>query len=111
MLNTKEENVEVPDYGFLGTTHGYMAGTGLYGTWIVTTCTIDKDAVRLRFANDTGGDVQNARLTLQGDTALLFEATGSNALRYVVKRKLVKAPSTMVFHRPGRAKASAPQKR
>ena len=111
VLNTKEENVEVPDYGFLGTTHGYMAGTGLYGTWIVTTCAIDKDAVRLRFANDTGGDVQNARLTLQGDTALLFEATGSNALRYVVKRKLVKAPSTMVFHRPGRAKASAPQKR
>ena len=106
VLDTQAESIEVPDYSFLGTTHGYMAGTGLYGTWIVTTCTIDKDVVRLRFANDTGGDVQNVRLTLQGDTALLFEATGTNALRYVVKRKLVKAPSTMVFHRPRQTKAS-----
>ncbi len=100
VLDTQNESIEVPDYGFLGPTHGYMAGSGIYGTWIVTTCTRQKNVLTVRLANDTGGDAQTAQLTLKGDTALTYEAVGGNALRYVVKRKLVKAPSTFIFHRP-----------
>ncbi len=98
-LNLYEENMDVPNFSFLGKTHGYMDGKGLYGTWILTRCQIKKGTASLRFSNDIGSDSQDVSLTMNADSTYSFHTLNGNALRKAVGRKLVKISGDMVFLR------------
>ncbi len=98
-LNLYEENMDVPNFSFLGKTHGYMNGKGLYGTWILTRCSIKKQTATLRFSNDIGSDSQDVSLTMNADSTYSFHAVNGNALRKAEGRKLVKIAGDMTFRR------------
>ncbi len=101
-LNLYEENMDVPNFSFLGKTHGYMDGKGLYGTWILTRCSVKKNTATLRFSNDIGSDSQDVSLTLNADSTYSFHAINGNALRKAEGRKLVKITGDMTFNRFGK---------
>lgn len=97
-LNLYEENLTVPNFGFLGKVHGYMDGN-IYGTWMLITHKIEGNKATLRFSNDIGSDSQNIEFTLNPDGTYTYKAVGGNDIRRAVKRKLVKVTGDMLFRR------------
>lgn len=96
VLNLYEENVSVPNFAFLGKTHGYMSG-GIYGTWIIVSHTIEGKKATIRLSNDIGSDSQNIDLEQVNDSTFSYHARGGNAIRRAVGRKLVKVTGEMTF--------------
>lgn len=99
VLNLYEEDVEVPNFGFLGPMHGYMSGRGIYNTWMLVRHEVKGDEATLRFSNDIGSDAQDVEFRRNADGTYSFHATGGNALRKAVGRKLVKISGDMTFRR------------
>ena len=97
-LNLYEETLEAPGFSFLGTMNGYMKD-GIYGTWMITKCTIKKNTAIIRFSNDIGSDAQDIEFTLNNDSTYSYHAVGGNAIKRAVGRKLVKVTGDMVFKR------------
>ena len=97
-LNLYEENVDIPNFSFLGKTHGYMNGN-IYGTWMLVKHEIDEHKATLRFSNDIGSDTQIVLLTLNPDQTYTYEALHGNAIRKAIGRKLVKTTNHMIFKR------------
>ncbi len=97
-LNLYEESLEAPGFSFLGKMHGYMRD-GIYGTWMVTKCSIKKNTATIRFSNDIGSDSQDIVLKLLPDSTYSYHAVGDNAIRRAEGRKLVKVTGDMVFKR------------
>ncbi|MCD8266693.1 MAG: hypothetical protein LUC33_06005 [Prevotellaceae bacterium] len=95
-LDLYEESVDVPGMGMFGPMNGYLAGKGVYGVWMVTSCRIvsDKEAL-IHLSNDQGSETQPVRLTLTSDSTCLFEQTNGNVIKKAVNRKLVKIPSKL----------------
>lgn len=101
-LDLDEETISVPGMSFLGDTHGYLDGKSnnhVYGVWMLIRHSIEGNKAKLRFSNDIGSDSQDILLTQVNDSTFTFNATGSNSLRKVEGRKLVKIPSTMTLYR------------
>ncbi len=98
-LNPQEETIEVPGLGFLDKTHGYMAGTGVYGTWLVTSCKTEKKTLLLRLSNDMGSDSQTVHFRQLNDSVYEYSAVGPNAVRRAKGRRLVKADNVIHFRR------------
>ena len=96
-LDAYQESVEVPGLSFLGKTHGYLNGMGIYGVWMITHCKKQGDAVQLRFSNDTGSDAQTILFKQINDSTFLYKATGGNVIKKVQNRKLVKIEDTLEF--------------
>lgn len=97
-LNLYEEKLEAPGFSFLGKMHGYMKD-GIYGTWMVTKCSVKKNTAHIRFSNDIGSDAQDIEFTLNNDSTYTYRAIGNNAIRRAVGRKLVKVTGDMLFKR------------
>lgn len=97
-LNLYEENIEIPNFSFLGDTHGYMNGK-IYGTWMLVKHEIKDNIATLRFTNDIGSDTQVIAFTHNADGTFTYEALHGNAIRKAVGRKLVKTTGHMVFKR------------
>lgn len=97
-LNLYEESVEVPNFSFLGKMHGYMCD-GIYGTWMITKCSIQGKKAKIRFSNDIGSDSQDVEFVQQTDSTYSYRAVGGNAVRRAVGRKLVKFTDQMTFVR------------
>ena len=97
-LDLSGDNLIVPGYEFLGKTKGYMCGD-IYGLWLLTSSKIEKGKTLLRFSNDSGSDSQSILFSQQSDSVFLYEAIDGNAVKKVVKRKLVKIPSKMLFYK------------
>ena len=97
-LNLYEENITVPGFSFLGTMHGYMRD-GIYGTWMITKCSIKGNKAKIRFSNDIGSDSQDVEFTQLSDSTYRYHATGGNAVKRAVGHKLVKITDEMTFVR------------
>lgn len=97
-LDLSGDNLIVPGYEFLGKTKGYMCGD-IYGMWLLTSSKMEKGKTLLRFSNDSGSDSQSILFSQQSDSVFLYEAIDGNAVKKVVKRKLVKIPSKMLFYK------------
>lgn len=97
-LNLYEESLEAPGFSFLGKMHGYMRD-GIYGTWMVTKCSVKKNTATIRFSNDIGSDIQDIEFKLLPDSTYSYHAVGGNAIRRAEGRKLVKVTGDMVFKR------------
>lgn len=98
-LDLYDESIEVPAFEFLGTTHGYLHGN-VYGVWFVTRATVSGRTATVHLSNEFGSEAQTVKLTLQGDTALLYQAEGSLVIKRVGEgRKLIKLPQNMTFTR------------
>lgn len=98
-LNLYEETVDVPNFSFLGKMHGYMSGSGIYGTWMITKCSIKNNKATIRFSNDIGSDTQDIVLTQNADSTYSYHAVDGNNIRRAVGHKLVKVTGDMVFRR------------
>lgn len=101
-LDLDAETVSIPGMSFLGDTHGYLDGKTnyhVYGVWMLIRHSVEGNKAKLRFSNDIGSDSQDVTLTQVNDSTFEFNATGTNSLRKVEGRKLVKIPSTMTLHR------------
>ena len=98
-IDSEEESIAVPGYSFLGNTHGYLSGRGVYGMWIITKVENAKGGLRIRMSNDTGADAQTVDLRTEGDSILTYKAIGTNNVKKAVGRKLVKITDTMTFRR------------
>lgn len=96
-LDPEEESIEVPGYSFFGKTHGYMSGTGVYGTWLIISCEVKDSVAKIRFSNDTGSDSQTIKLTRSDSLTYEYKAVGGNNVRKAAGRKLVKIGDTFVF--------------
>ncbi len=97
-LNLYEENISVPGFSFLGKMHGYMRD-GIYGTWMITKCSIKGNKAKIRFSNDIGSDSQDVEFTQLSDSTYHYHAMGGNAVKRAVGRKLVKVTDEMTFIR------------
>ncbi len=97
-LNLYEKTLTAPGFDFLGTMHGYMSGN-IYGTWMLTRHEIKGKTAHLRFSNDIGSDAQDIEFTQTSDSTYQYRATGGNAIRRAVGRKLVKVTDLMEFKR------------
>ena len=97
-LNLYENTLTAPGFDFLGTMHGYMSGN-IYGTWMLTRHEIKGKTAHLRFSNDIGSDAQDIEFTQTSDSTYQYRATGGNAIRRAVGRKLVKVTDLMEFKR------------
>lgn len=98
-LDLYEESVEAPGLGFLGKMHGCMFGRGVYGTWLVTSATIDGSTATIRMSNDTGADAQTILFRQQTDSLFTYKASGGNNVRKAQGRKLVKIEEDLIFRR------------
>lgn len=98
-LDAYEESVSVPNMDFLGKLNGYMSGRGVYGVWLITSCSVDKGKVTIRLSNDTGSDAQAVIFTMLNDSTFRYSAVGNNVVKKAVGRKLVKIDSQMIFKR------------
>lgn len=104
-LDLNNESIEIPGMSFLGETHGYLDGTTnnhVYGVWMLIRHSVEGNKAKLRFTNDIGSDSQDIVLTLVNDSTLEYNAVGSNSIRKVEGRKLVKIPASMTLHRTNR---------
>ncbi len=95
-LNLHEETIDVPGMDIFGPMNGYMAGKGVYGTWMVTSFTIKDDhTATLRLSNDQGSETQSIRLTWKNDSTYLMELQDGVVVKRAVNKKLVKLPPRM----------------
>lgn len=98
-LNLYERNLKAPGFDFLGEVNGYMAGNGIYGTWLLTRYEVKGNKAMLRFSNDIGSDAQDVEFVQINDSTYTYKALKGNALRKAVGRKLVKVVGDMTFLR------------
>lgn len=98
-LDLYEETVTVPGFSFLGKMHGYLAGKGVYGTWLVTGKEIKDNTATIRMSNDTGSDAQTIELKLINDSVFQYRTVAGNSLRRAVGNKLVRIADKMTFKR------------
>ena len=99
-LDLYEESIDVPGMELFGPMNGYLAGKGVYGTWMVTSFRIkdDKQAI-LRLSNDQGSETQSIQLTWQNDSTYLMDLQDGVVIKKVVNKKLVKIPSRIVLNK------------
>ena len=99
-LDLYEESVDVPGMELFGPMNGYLAGKGVYGTWMITSFQIkdDKQAV-LRLSNDQGSETQSIQLTWQNDSTYLMELKDGFVFKKVVNKKLVKIPARITLNK------------
>ena len=97
-LDLYEESIDVPGMELFGPMNGYLAGKGVYGTWMVTSFQIknDKEAT-LRLSNDQGSETQSILLTWQNDSTYLMELQNGVVVKKVVNKKLVKIPGKITL--------------
>lgn len=97
-LDLYEESIDVPGMELFGPMNGYLAGKGVYGTWMVTSFQIknDKEAT-LRLSNDQGSETQAILLTWQNDSTYLMELQNGVVVKKVVNKKLVKIPGKITL--------------
>lgn len=108
-LDLYDESIEVPAFEFLGTTNGYLHGN-VYGVWFVTRATVSGRTATVHLTNEFGSEAQTVKLTLQGDTALAYQAEGSLVIKRVGEgRKLIKLPQNMIFVRSTAVVAPKPR--
>lgn len=92
--------VEVPGMEMFGPMNGYLAGPGLYGTWMVTSAHI-KNAreATLRASNDLGSETQEIRLQYANDSTIVLTLTGTTVMKKVIGgRKLAKIEPRLVLN-------------
>ncbi len=99
-LDLYEESIDVPGMELFGPMNGYLAGKGVYGTWMVTSFQIknDKEAT-LRLSNDQGSETQSILLTWQNDSTYLMELQNGVVVKKVVNKKLVKIPAKITLNK------------
>lgn len=97
-LNLYEENIAIPNFSFLGKTHGYMNGN-IYGTWMLVKHDINKNTATLRFTNDIGSDTQVVEFIQNADSTYSYQTLHGNAIKKAIGRKLVKITNRMTFKR------------
>ena len=97
-LDVYEESIDVPGMELFGPMNGYLAGKGVYGTWMVTSFQIknNKEAT-LRLSNDQGSETQAILLTWQNDSTYLMELQNGVVVKKVVNKKLVKIPGKITL--------------
>ncbi len=97
-LDLYEESINVPGMELFGPMNGYLAGKGVYGTWMVTSFQIKNDKVAtLRLSNDQGSETQAILLTWQNDSTYLMELQNGVVVKKVVNKKLVKIPGKITL--------------
>lgn len=101
-IDLHTESIEVPDMEMYGPMHGYMKGDtqdNLYGTWTITSCSIQSPKkATLRLSNDLGSETQQATLTLNTDSTYTLKLDGQMVMKRVVeKRKLTKIANSFNF--------------
>ncbi len=93
-IDLYEESVDVPGMEMFGPMNGYLAGRGVYGVWMVTSCEVQSDSrAELHLSNDLGSETQRVRLTLTDGGECLFEQVGGCTIKKAENHKLVKLPS------------------
>lgn len=99
-LDLYEESIDVPGMELFGPMNGFLAGKGVYGTWMVTSFQIknEKEAT-LRLSNDQGSETQSIQLTWQNDSTYLMELKDGVVVKKVVNKKLVKIPARIVLNK------------
>lgn len=98
-MDLHSESIEVPGMEMYGPMHGYLTGSSIYGTWIITSCKINTATkATLRLSNDLGSETQEATLTIESDTAYTMKLNGQIVIKRIAdKRRLVKVSSTFNF--------------
>lgn len=98
-IDLYEESVEVPGMEMFGPMNGYMDGN-IYGVWSVTSFEIksDKEAV-INLSNDLGSETQKTRITQTNDSTWMVKFEGTNVVKRVIGKKLVKIPSEIKFRK------------
>lgn len=99
-LDLDNESITIPGMSFLGETHGYLDGktnNDVYGVWMLIRHTIEDGKAKLRFTNDIGSDSQDIVLSQINDSTFQYTALGTNTIRKVEGKKLVKTPSSVVL--------------
>ncbi|MBP5514729.1 MAG: hypothetical protein J6Y04_08150 [Bacteroidaceae bacterium] len=99
-LDLYEESIDVPGMELFGPMNGFLAGKGVYGTWMVTSFQIknEKEAT-LRLSNDQGSETQSIQLTWQNDSTYMMELKDGVVVKKVVNKKLVKIPARIVLNK------------
>lgn len=91
-----EESVEVPGLSFLGKTNGYMNGN-IFGIWMVTSFKIKNNKATVNLSNDMGSDSQTIILIVNEKNELEYQTVGTQCIKKVVNRKLIKIPDSLHF--------------
>ena len=99
VVDLYEESVEVPSMEDFGPMNGYLSGN-IYGVWYVTSFKIeDARTATIKLANDLGSENQRVQLTQLYDTLWQMKLMGTNVVRRVSGKKLVKVPDTYLMKR------------
>lgn len=99
-IDLYNETVNVPGMDMFGPMNGYLGGTDIYGTWMVTSYkVVDNNKAEVRLSNDFGSETQAVELTIQNDTLLLFRMVDGTVIKKREGKRLVKLASQLTFHR------------
>lgn len=92
VVDLYEESIEVPTLEDFGPMNGYMDGN-IYGVWYVTSFKLENDKMAtIKLANDLGSEIQKIQLTQTTDSTWQMKFLGTNVVRRVAGKKLVKVP-------------------
>lgn len=99
VIDLYDTTIEAPGLSFLGKLNGYLAGRGVYGTWLLVDHKVEGEKATLRLSIDTGADSQTVELTQLSDTTMRYRAIGGNSVKKAHGRKLIKINSEYVLRR------------
>ena len=82
----------------LGQVDGYIASTQSRSTWIIIASEIiDERTARIEVVNDYGSEDFTAEVKLDSDGTYSYRKTDGSTLKFAVKGKWQKIPSTLQF--------------
>lgn len=97
-MNLHDKNLTVPGQDVLGQVDGYIASTQSRSTWIIIASEIvDERTARIEVVNDYGSEDFTAEVKLDSDGTYSYRKTDGSTLKFAVKGKWQKIPSTLQF--------------
>ena len=97
-MNLHDKNLTVPGQDVLGQVDGYIASTQSRSTWIIIASEIvDERTARIEVVNDYGSEDFTAELKLNADGSYSYKKKDGSTLKFAVKGKWQKIPSTLQF--------------
>lgn len=97
-MNLHDKDLTVPGQDVLGQVDGYIASTQSRSTWIIIASEIvDERTAKIEVVNDYGSEDFTAEVKLNSDGTYSYKKTDGSTLKFAVKGKWQKIPSTLQF--------------
>ncbi|MCD8210906.1 MAG: hypothetical protein LUC37_05120 [Prevotella sp.] len=97
-MNLYDKNIVAPDNEALGEIEGYFGSTQSTNKWLIVSSIISGNTAELEVMNDYGSEDFTATITYQEDGTYSYKKKQGSTMKFAVKGKWQKIPSSLTFH-------------